>query len=135
MTHYLFGALPARLGDEMTGQSILLLGIAAGSGQLGSSLLAALTFSAAIGGPLLGALLDRARYPGKVLAAAIGVYAAAIAGISFLIGNTPFWIAMLMGTGSRISDACNFRRLVITAQDIHCRRAYDQGKCDRCNDI
>jgi MFS family permease len=100
MTHYLFGALPARLGDEMTGQSILLLGIAAGSAQLGSSLLAALTFSAAVGGPLLGAMLDRAHHPGKVLAVAIGVYAAAIAGVSLLIGNAPFWIALAMALGA-----------------------------------
>ena len=100
MTHYLFGALPARLGDEMTGQSILLLGIAAGSAQLGSSLLAGLTFSAAVGGPLLGAVLDRARHPGKVLAAAIGVYAAAIAGISLLIGNVPSWLALATALGA-----------------------------------
>lgn len=100
MTHYLFGALPARLGDEMTGQSILLLGIAAGSAQLGSSLLAALTFSAAVGGPLLGAMLDRAHHPGKVLTAATGVYAAAIAGISLMIGHTPFWLALLVALGA-----------------------------------
>ena len=96
MTHYLFGALPARLGDEMTGQSILLLGIAAGSARLGSSLLAALTFSAAVGGPLLGAMLDRAHHPGRVLATTIGTYAAGIAGISLLIGHAPLGISLVV---------------------------------------
>ncbi|HEU5187440.1 MAG TPA: MFS transporter [Candidatus Saccharimonadales bacterium] len=127
MTHYLFGALPARLGDEMTGQSILLLGIAAGSAQLGSSLLAALTFSAAVGGPLLGAMLDRAHHPGKVLAAATGVYAAAIAGISLMIGHTPFWLALLVALGAgflmpAISGGWSSRLKSFTA-DEHMTRA------------
>lgn len=100
LKHYLLGALPARLGDEMTGQSVLLLGITAGSAQLGSSLLAVLTFSAAVGGPLLGAVLDRARHPGRVLAAAIGVYATGIACISLLIGHAPFWLALATALGA-----------------------------------
>lgn len=96
LTHYLFGALPARLGDEMTGQSILLLGIAAGSAKLGSSLLAALTFSAAVGGPLLGAMLDRARHPGRVLAMAIGAYAVGIACIAWSLGYGSFWFSLVL---------------------------------------
>lgn len=94
LTHYLFGALPARLGDEMTGQSILLLGIAAGSAKLGSSLLAGLTFSAAVGGPLLGVMLDRSRRPGRVLALSLGVYAVGIACIAWLIGHASFWLSL-----------------------------------------
>lgn len=94
LVHYLFGALPARLGDEMTGQSILLIGIAAGSAKFGSSLLAGLTFSAAVGGPLLGATLDRARHPGRVLAIALGVYAAGIACIALLIGHASFCLSL-----------------------------------------
>lgn len=94
LTHYLLGALPARLGDEMTGQSILLLGIAAGSAKLGSSLLAGLTFSAAVGGPLLGAMLDRARHPGKVLALSLGMYAVGIVCIAWLVGHASLWIGL-----------------------------------------
>lgn len=93
LTHYLFGALPARLGDEMSGQAILLIGLAlTGSVALGSAALAALTFSAAIGGPLLGAVLDRSSHPGKVLAIALGLYALGISCIAFLLGHVPIWI-------------------------------------------
>jgi MFS family permease len=90
-THYLLGALPARLGDEMSGQAILLLGIAASSAVLGATLLACLTFSAAVGGPLLGAMLDRSPHPGRVLATALGVYAAGLAAIALSLGHIPHW--------------------------------------------
>ena len=93
--HYLGGALPARLGDEMSGQSILLLGLAAsGSAALGSSLLASLTISAAIGGPLLGAILDRVAHPGRTLALAICLYATGIAMIGLMLGHVPFGLIM-----------------------------------------
>lgn len=96
MTHYLFGALPARLGDEMSSQAILLMGIAAGSATLGSTLLAGLTFSAAIGGPLLGAVLDRAYHPGRVLALSLALYAAGIALITWSLGHIPVWLSLVL---------------------------------------
>jgi len=93
LTHYLFGALPARLGDEMSGQAILLLGLAvSGSAALGSSLLAALTVSAALGGPLLGAILDRSPRPGRVLALSLGLYASGLLLVALLLGHAPIWI-------------------------------------------
>ena len=94
LTHYLFGALPARIGDEMSGQAILLLGIAAGSATLGSTLLAGLTFSAALGGPLLGAVLDRARHPGKVLAVSLASYAFGVTLIAWSLGYIPAWASL-----------------------------------------
>lgn len=96
MTYYLFGALPARLGDEMSGQAILLMGIAAGSATLGSTLLAGLTFSAAIGGPLLGAVLDRSRHPGRVLALSLGLYAVGISLIAWSLGHVPVWLSIVL---------------------------------------
>jgi MFS family permease len=96
LTHYLLGALPARLGDDMSGQAILLLGIAAGSATLGSTLLAALTFSAALGGPLLGAILDRSKHPGKVLALSIGLYAIGISLIAWSLGHVPVWASVAL---------------------------------------
>lgn len=89
--HYLFGALPARLGDEMSGQAILLMGIAASSAALGSTLLASLTFTSAIGGPFLGTILDRSLHPGRVLALALSLYAGGIAFISLSLGHVPAW--------------------------------------------
>ena len=97
LTHYLFGALPARLGDEMSGQTILLMGLAlTGSITLGSTVLAALTFSAAIGGPLLGAILDRSLHPGKVLAYALALYAIGISCIAISIAYLPVWLSIVV---------------------------------------
>ena len=99
--HYLFGALPARLGDEMSGQAILLIGLAlTGSAALGSTVLAALTFSAAIGGPLLGAVLDRSTHPGGVLAIALSLYAVGISCIALLFGHAPLWIIAVVALGT-----------------------------------
>lgn len=96
LRHYLGGALPARLGDEMSGQAILLMGIAVNSVTLGSTLLAGLTFAAAIGGPVLGALLDRSRQPGKVLAVAIVAYAIGLAVIAATLGHAPVWVSVVL---------------------------------------
>ncbi|MET0779748.1 MAG: MFS transporter [Candidatus Saccharimonadales bacterium] len=96
LTHYLFGALPARLGDEMSGQAILLMGIAASSAVLGSTLLAGLTFSAALGGPILGAVLDRAQHPGKVLAISLGLYATGLSLIALSLGHIPTWVSVVL---------------------------------------
>lgn len=96
LSHYLAGALPARLGDEMSGQAILLMGVAVNSLTLGSALLAGLTSAAAIGGPLLGALLDHSRQPGKVLALAIMIYATGLAVIAATLGHLPVWTSVTL---------------------------------------
>lgn len=96
LSNYLWGALPARLGDEMSGQAILLLGITIGSATLGSTMLAALTFSAAVGGPLLGAILDRTGHPGKILALSLGLYAIGISLITWSLGLVPVWATVAM---------------------------------------
>lgn len=84
-TSYTIGALLARLGDEMSSIALLLLGLTiAQSGSVGSSLVAALTLAAAMGGPLLGAILDRSRSPGRMLAGALTLYAVGISVITLL---------------------------------------------------
>jgi MFS family permease len=101
MTHYLFGALPARLGDEMSSQAILLMGLAlTQSTVLGSMVLAALTLSAAIGGPLLGAVLDRSPHPGRVLTYALGLYAIGIGCIGLSLGRVPFGVSVAIALTS-----------------------------------
>ncbi len=97
MYHYLLGALPARLGDEMSGQTLLLLGIAlTGSAGFGATLLAALTLSAAVGGSLLGALLDRSDQPGKMLAGMLAFYATGIGVIAILANTSPLWLLLVI---------------------------------------
>ncbi|MEV0521105.1 MFS transporter, partial [Nonomuraea sp. NPDC050405] len=88
----MFGAITARTGDEMSGPALLVAGLAlTGSPVVASWLLAGLTASAAIGGPLLGVLLDRALRPGRMLAGC-------------LLGYTGGLLAVLLGLG-RVPDA------------------------------
>ncbi|WP_199433572.1 MFS transporter [Qaidamihabitans albus] len=76
---YLTGAAFARTGDEMSGPALLVLGLAAtGSVETGAALLTGLTISSALGGPALGALLDRSPRPGGWLAVALAGYAAGL---------------------------------------------------------
>lgn len=77
------------------------MGMAAtGSARLGSSLLAALTISAAFGGPLLGAVLDRARYPGRILTLALWLYAGGLAFIGLLLGQVTTWLIVVIALAS-----------------------------------
>ncbi|MEU9221526.1 MFS transporter [Streptomyces sp. NPDC048376] len=94
--------MAARAGDEMSGPALLLAGFAvAGSTVEASSLLAGITVSAAVGGPVLGAFLDRAARPGRLLAGALVLYAT---GVGVLLGGLGRWpfavtIAVAVVTG------------------------------------
>jgi MFS family permease len=87
---YLAGATAARAGDEMSGPALLLLGFAVtGRPAAGSGLLASLMIAGAVGGPVFGALLDRSRRPDRVLAWALGGYAAGITVVQAVLGRLP----------------------------------------------
>ncbi|WP_098008938.1 MFS transporter [Streptomyces sp. sk226] len=97
LRRYLVGAVVARAGDEMAGPALMLAGFAvAGSSVEASSLLAGVTLSAAIGGPLLGALLDRAARPGRLLAGALVLYATGLGAILAGLGRLPFAVTVLI---------------------------------------
>ncbi|MFD9846447.1 MFS transporter [Streptomyces parvus] len=94
---YLVGALLARTGDEMAGPALLLAGLAlTGSATGASSLLAAVTVSAAIGGPVLGALLDCSPRPGRLLAGALVLYATGLAVALGTLGRGPVAVTLLV---------------------------------------
>ncbi|MFI9605146.1 MFS transporter [Streptomyces sp. NPDC052043] len=94
---YLAGAVAARAGDEMSGPALMLAGFAlTGSTADASSLLAGVTVSAAAGGPVLGVLLDRARRPGRLVAAALVLYAAGLGLILVGLGRLPFAATVLI---------------------------------------
>ena len=96
---YLAGATTARTADEMSAPALLLLGLAvAGSARTASLLYAGLTITAVAGGPLLGAMLDRAAHPGWLLAGALGGYAAGLAVITVSIGHVP--VALLIAAAA-----------------------------------
>ncbi|SEG91452.1 Major Facilitator Superfamily protein [Nonomuraea solani] len=87
---YMVGAVAARTGDEMSGPALLVTGLAVtGSPVLASWLLAGLTISAAVGGPLLGVLLDRVRRPGRVLACCLAGYAGGLVCVLGGLGRVP----------------------------------------------
>ncbi|GAA3469714.1 MFS transporter [Nonomuraea roseola] len=97
MGGYAVGATAARTGDEMSGPALLLAGVAiTGSVSTASSLLAGIMISAAIGGPVFGVLLDRATRPGRLLAWALGVYAAGLAAILASLGRLPVVVTILI---------------------------------------
>ncbi|MFE9406445.1 MFS transporter [Streptomyces sp. NPDC006530] len=92
---YLTGAVAARAGDEMSGPALMLAGFAlSGSMTEASSLLASITISAAIGGPMLGTLLDRAGCPGRLLAAAMVMYAVGLMVILTGLGRLPLQVTL-----------------------------------------
>ncbi|KFZ79347.1 membrane protein [Amycolatopsis sp. MJM2582] len=96
---YLTGATVARTGDELSGPALLLLGLSVdGSAATGSALLAGLTISAAAGGPLLGALLDRSPRPGRLLAWALLAYAGGLGAVLTLV-ELPAAIVVAVAAG------------------------------------
>lgn len=91
LMRYLCGAVAARTGDEASGPALLLLGVAVtGSAATGSALLAGVTATAAIGGPAVGVLLDRAVRPGRLLAGILALNALGLAAITLLLEPLPF---------------------------------------------
>ncbi|MGW1054767.1 MFS transporter [Streptomyces sp. NPDC001118] len=97
MASYVAGAVVARAGDEMSGPALMLAGYAvAGSAAEASALLAGITAAAAAGGPVLGAVLDRQRRPGRLLAAALVLYAIGLAAILVGLGRLPFAVTLLI---------------------------------------
>ncbi|GHE08296.1 hypothetical protein GCM10010339_56130 [Streptomyces alanosinicus] len=97
MASYAAGAVAARAGDEMSGPALMLAGYAvAGSASRASALLAAVMAAAAAGGPVLGAVLDRQRRPGRLLAAALVLYATGLVAILMGLGRLPFTVTLLI---------------------------------------
>ncbi|MGW6741812.1 MFS transporter [Streptomyces sp. NPDC055025] len=87
---YATGAAAARTGDEMSGPALLLAGLAVtGSASTATALLAGITVSAAVGGPVFGVLLDRSARPGRLLAVALGAYGSALVVMLLSLGHVP----------------------------------------------
>ncbi|MFI1017124.1 MFS transporter [Streptomyces sp. NPDC020965] len=94
---YAAGAAAARTGDEMSGPALLLLGLAVtGSAVSASALLAGVMIASALGGPLIGVLLDRAARPGRLLAAALTGYALALLAVLTCLGRLPLPVTVLI---------------------------------------
>ncbi|MFD6151477.1 MFS transporter [Streptomyces sp. NPDC060243] len=102
LARHLLAAALARTGDEMAEPALLLLALGVTGGPArASALFGALLVSAALGGPLLGALLDRARRPGHLLAAALTGYATGLGLLLLGLGRAPYplLLALALLTG------------------------------------
>ncbi|WP_326797140.1 MFS transporter [Streptomyces sp. NBC_01808] len=88
---YLATATCARLADDGMAVSVTLLALhRTGSAAQGAAVLAAWTAPHAVAAPLTGALAARARGAGAAFhVAALGVFAAAIAGVALTLGRAP----------------------------------------------
>ncbi|MEU6815928.1 MFS transporter [Streptomyces sp. NPDC046860] len=96
LSSYLAGAVAARVGDEASGPALMLAGFAlTGSAGAASALLAGITISAVVGGPVLGAVLDRVERPGRLLAGALGLYAVGLGVILLGLGRLPFAVILV----------------------------------------
>ncbi|MBK9741261.1 MAG: MFS transporter [Actinobacteria bacterium] len=94
---YLTTATLARSATESAGPAVLVVAIATlGSATLGSYLVACLTASAALGGPIVGALLDRSPTPRRGFGFAIASMAIGLTAVALLIGHAPIGVVMAM---------------------------------------
>jgi MFS family permease len=82
-----------RVAGEMSATALLLFAFASTGGmEITAVVVAALTVSAAIGGPALGVVLDRSRRPGLHLAWAITIHAAGLGATATLLrSNSTGW--------------------------------------------
>ncbi|WP_176737471.1 MFS transporter [Micromonospora citrea] len=89
------GALMSRAGDEMAGTAILLFAYGASSAGDGAAVFGLLTVAAAVGGPLLGVWLDRARSSGP-LALSLASFTVGLAAVGFALHQRHEGLAMVV---------------------------------------
>lgn len=94
---YLSTATLCRSATESAGPALLIVAVATlGSATTGSYLVACLTASAAIGGPVVGALVDRSASPRRGFTLAMLVMGAGLAAIALVIGHAPLGVVMAL---------------------------------------
>jgi MFS family permease len=94
---YLTTATLSRSATEAAGPALLVVSIATvGNATTGSYIVASLTASAAVGGPVVGALIDRARSPRRGFAAAMAIMSTGLAAIALMIGSVPVPVVMAL---------------------------------------
>ena len=94
---YLTLATLARSATEATGPAMLIVAISTiASASSGSYVVASLTGAAAVGGPVLGAIIDRSRHPRRVFACAIVLLAIGLIAIDVTLGHLPLLVVMVI---------------------------------------
>jgi MFS family permease len=88
MPHYLGATVLARIGDEGARVSLVLLALdRTGSAAIGGTMVAALLIPHVVAAPLVGVLVDRARQPRWVLAAAMLIFGGSLFSAAVLMGH------------------------------------------------
>lgn len=94
---YLLTATSARAAIESAGPAVLVVAIVVlGSASDGAFVAASLTAAAAIGGPIVGAMLDRSAHPKRGFALAMLITAAGLAALAIVLGRLPLWLVMVV---------------------------------------
>ncbi|MEU8129906.1 MFS transporter [Micromonospora sp. NPDC049049] len=97
LSRYLVMALLARTADEGARVALVIFALdRTGSAAVGGMLVATLLLPHVVAAPLVGGLVDRSRRPAAVLAAAIAVFASALAATVALLGHAPLWQTYLV---------------------------------------
>jgi len=97
LRRYLITATAARTAVESAGPAILVVAIATiGNPSDGAYIAAGLTAAAAIGGPVVGAMLDRSRHPRAGFTLAMVVMIVGLIALLIALGRTPMWVAIIL---------------------------------------
>ena len=100
---YLITATLARSGTESAGPALLVGTIAVlGKPSTASYVVASLTASAAVAGPVVGAMIDRARSPRRGFAASIAIMASGLAALAMLLGHAPLWLIIVIAVAAGV---------------------------------
>lgn len=93
---YLTTVILARSSAEAAAAALLIVSVAVlGSATSGSFLVAALTATAAVAGPVVGALVDRTKHPRGAFAIALCCFGVGLAGVAICIGYAPNAVLIL----------------------------------------
>lgn len=97
LRRYLLTATSARAAIESAGPAVLVVAIVVmGNAGDGAFIAASLTAAAAVGGPIVGALLDRTGHPKRGFAISMLITAAGLALLATTLGHIPLWTAMAL---------------------------------------
>jgi MFS family permease len=95
LPRYLVAAALVRIADEGARVSLVLLALhETGSASIAGALIAALLVPHVVAAPLVGLAVDRAPHPGRVLAAAIFIFAGSLLSVAMLLGHVPLWLVL-----------------------------------------
>ena len=96
---YAVMAAASRSVTEAIGPAVLVSALATShSAAQGAFILAGVTGLAAVGGPFIGATMDRVRHPGRVVSIAIVVLAIGVALLAVLMPHAPLWALLIVAS-------------------------------------